>query len=276
MNRCCDLPDPEDGMSKVFSVLYSVYKVYKIWNTCCHQEQQIDALFMKIDWASEGSITWDEFCTYMQLEYAEKEDSYLRAKEVAFHTPARIENIPHRDPVLRITDTSDGTFVACSQVSAMLMNFFFGLVCNKTPFFLMPFLDSLPSDVIPQLGQRILSETPNPAWTKIFFQKSSSLSFPWVYNHSVSSHPDQGFLILNRIWCGELYSMNVIYLLPQNLFSSILLLLVELHGQFWVFCSLIHGQYGFDAVKMSSCDLSFLCCHLFAAYGKKVIGHKIH
>lgn len=24
----------------------------------------------------------DEFCTFMQLEYAEKEDSYLRAKEV--------------------------------------------------------------------------------------------------------------------------------------------------------------------------------------------------
>jgi hypothetical protein len=86
------------------------------------QEQQIDALFMKIDWASQGTITWDEFCTYMQLEYAEKEDSYLRAKDVAFHTPARIENIPHRDPVLRITDTSDGTFVACSHVSMIYCN----------------------------------------------------------------------------------------------------------------------------------------------------------
>lgn len=81
------------------------------------QENQIDALFMKIDWSSEGSITWDEFCTYMQLEYAEKEDSYLRAKEVVFQTPARIENIPHRDPILRITGTSDGTFIACSHVS---------------------------------------------------------------------------------------------------------------------------------------------------------------
>lgn len=80
-----------------------------------NKEHQIDALFMKIDWASQGTITWDEFCTYMQLEYAEKEDSYLRAKEVAFHTPARMESIPHRDPILRITDTSDGTFVACSQ-----------------------------------------------------------------------------------------------------------------------------------------------------------------
>ncbi|XP_050415483.1 WD repeat-containing protein on Y chromosome [Patella vulgata] len=77
--------------------------------------QQIDALFMKIDWSSEGAITWDEFCTYMQLEYAEKEDSYLRAKEVAFQLPAKIENLPHRDPILRITDTPDGTFIACSQ-----------------------------------------------------------------------------------------------------------------------------------------------------------------
>lgn len=80
------------------------------------QEAQIDSLFMKIDWASEGAITWDEFCTYMQLEYAEKEDSYKRKKDVDFHLPAKIENIPHRDPVLRITDTVDGTFVACSQV----------------------------------------------------------------------------------------------------------------------------------------------------------------
>ncbi|XP_046574299.1 WD repeat-containing protein on Y chromosome-like [Haliotis rubra] len=80
-----------------------------------NREQQIDALFMKIDWSSEGSITWDEFCTYMQLEYREKEDSYHRTKEVSFHLPAKIENIPHRDPILKITDTSDGTFVACSQ-----------------------------------------------------------------------------------------------------------------------------------------------------------------
>ncbi|CAL1540983.1 unnamed protein product [Lymnaea stagnalis] len=80
-----------------------------------NKDAQIDSLFMKIDWSSEGTITWDEFCTYMQLEYAEKEDSYLRAKDVAFHLPAKIENIPHRDPILRINDTADGTFIACSQ-----------------------------------------------------------------------------------------------------------------------------------------------------------------
>ena len=31
-------------------------------------------------------LNQDEFCTFMQLEYAEKEDSYLRSKEVRENT----------------------------------------------------------------------------------------------------------------------------------------------------------------------------------------------
>ena len=46
-------------------------------------EHQMTALFMKIDSSSDGEINWDEFCTYMQLEYAEKEESNFRAKEVS-------------------------------------------------------------------------------------------------------------------------------------------------------------------------------------------------
>ena len=42
----------------------------------------MNALFMKIDSSSDGEINWNEFCTYMQLEYAEKEESYFRSKEV--------------------------------------------------------------------------------------------------------------------------------------------------------------------------------------------------
>ncbi len=34
---------------------------------------------------------------------------------MAFQLPAKMQNMPHREPVLNITDTSDGTFVACSQ-----------------------------------------------------------------------------------------------------------------------------------------------------------------
>ena len=101
---------------KMDSYVCVVYNIYngKMCSPVLLQDAQIDALFQKIDWSSEGAITWDEFCTYMQLEYAEKEDSYLRAKEVAFHLPAKIHNMPHREPILRITDM-DGTFMACSQ-----------------------------------------------------------------------------------------------------------------------------------------------------------------
>jgi len=34
-----------------------------------------------------------------------------------FHLPAKTENMPHRDAILKITDT-DGTFIACSQVNS--------------------------------------------------------------------------------------------------------------------------------------------------------------
>ena len=45
-------------------------------------QPQLKALFMKIDSGSHGHIAWDAFCTYMQLELTEKEDSYTRAREV--------------------------------------------------------------------------------------------------------------------------------------------------------------------------------------------------
>eukprot|EP00794_Sanderia_malayensis_P006938 gene6938-7717_t len=78
-------------------------------------EEQMTSLFMKIDSTSDGHITWDDFCTYMQLEYTEKEDSYFRAKETAFHLPAHIESSPHRDSVLRICHTNDNNFLGVSQ-----------------------------------------------------------------------------------------------------------------------------------------------------------------
>ncbi|XP_057313413.1 WD repeat-containing protein on Y chromosome-like isoform X1 [Hydractinia symbiolongicarpus] len=78
-------------------------------------EHQMKALFMKIDSSSDGEINWDEFCTYMQLEYTEKEESYFRAKETAFYLPATVENSPHRDTVLRVTHTSDNTFLTIGQ-----------------------------------------------------------------------------------------------------------------------------------------------------------------
>ena len=51
------------------------------------------ALFMKIDSSSDGEINWDEFCTYMQLEYAEKEESYFRLKEVSISSKKSKKNL---------------------------------------------------------------------------------------------------------------------------------------------------------------------------------------
>ena len=50
-------------------------------------DKQIERLFMKIDTSSDGYIDWDEFCSYMQLEYAEKEAVNRRAMEVQFELP---------------------------------------------------------------------------------------------------------------------------------------------------------------------------------------------
>ncbi|XP_067949364.1 cilia- and flagella-associated protein 337-like [Watersipora subatra] len=103
----------EDGSGELDLDEFKILLKSKL-NLAGTKDQQIDALFYKIDWSSDGNITWDEFCTYMQLEYAEKEDSYQRSKDVMFHLPAKTETMPHRDTILKITDT-DGTFIACSQ-----------------------------------------------------------------------------------------------------------------------------------------------------------------
>ncbi|XP_020618974.1 WD repeat-containing protein 49-like [Orbicella faveolata] len=83
-------------------------------------EDQVTALFMKIDSSSDGEINWDEFCTFMQLEYAEKEDSYLRSKETAFTLPAIIamsenSNSSQREHVIRLCNTADNNFLVVSK-----------------------------------------------------------------------------------------------------------------------------------------------------------------
>nr|XP_039255477.1 uncharacterized protein LOC120332325 [Styela clava] len=79
-------------------------------------EEQIIALFMKIDSSSDGEIDWDEFCTYMQLEYAEKEEAFLRSKRVMFTLPAVCSTSHyHKSPVLRMLHIGDSTFMCCSK-----------------------------------------------------------------------------------------------------------------------------------------------------------------
>ena len=63
-------------------------------------DKQIERLFMKIDTSSDGYIDWDEFCSYMQLEYAEKEAVNRRAMEVQFDLPVSYSEFPKRPVII--------------------------------------------------------------------------------------------------------------------------------------------------------------------------------
>lgn len=69
---------------------------------------------MKINFSSDGRITWDEFCTFMQLNFSEKEDTTKRKKEVVFNLPAKSDSNPHRTTVQKISCTSDQNFMVMS------------------------------------------------------------------------------------------------------------------------------------------------------------------
>ena len=72
---------------------------------------------MKIDSSCDGTITWEEFCTFMQLNFSEKEDATKRAKEVTFNTPARTENNPHRHNINKVSCTADNQFLVMATVN---------------------------------------------------------------------------------------------------------------------------------------------------------------
>ncbi|KAG9491925.1 hypothetical protein GDO78_000430 [Eleutherodactylus coqui] len=66
---------------------------------------------MKIDFTATGKIQWEQFCTYMQLDYTELEDACLRHKKITFMLPATIQEIVHGDPILRVFLMQDNTLI---------------------------------------------------------------------------------------------------------------------------------------------------------------------
>lgn len=56
-----------------------------------------------------------DFCTYLQIEYAELDSSSTRLKEVAFSLPATMQEIPHGEPVLRIYSLVDSTLITAQE-----------------------------------------------------------------------------------------------------------------------------------------------------------------
>ncbi|XP_073439273.1 cilia- and flagella-associated protein 337-like [Dendrobates tinctorius] len=74
-------------------------------------DEQIEKLFMKIDFTATGKIQWEQFCTYLQLDYTELEDSYLRRRRISFVLPATIQEIVHGDPILRVYLMPDNALI---------------------------------------------------------------------------------------------------------------------------------------------------------------------
>ncbi|KAA0702146.1 WD repeat-containing protein 64 [Triplophysa tibetana] len=76
---------------------------------------QIQQLFMKIDYTGDGKIEWHEFCTYMHLEYKEKEGTVRRSTMATFTLPAKKMHLSRGEPVLEIQAAHDGTIVTVRE-----------------------------------------------------------------------------------------------------------------------------------------------------------------
>ncbi|XP_077724320.1 cilia- and flagella-associated protein 337-like isoform X1 [Canis aureus] len=81
--------------------------------------EQIEQLFMKIDYESMGRIQWDGFCTYLQLEYSEQVDALAQEKEVSFQLPAALQGLSYGGPVLRILSMPDDTVIMIREDGAI-------------------------------------------------------------------------------------------------------------------------------------------------------------
>ncbi|UJR35207.1 hypothetical protein I4U23_027974 [Adineta vaga] len=75
-------------------------------------DEQIENLFNKIDYNAEELISWDELCTFLQLNFDEKSDAEQRDKEVSFIIPAKIHKTPHRYPCSTIALSADHQYLA--------------------------------------------------------------------------------------------------------------------------------------------------------------------
>lgn len=100
-------------------------------------DKQIERLFMKIDTSSDGYIDWDEFCSYMQLEYAEKEAVNRRAMEVQFDLPVSYSEFPERSviiPDLFLSERPFGLKIYIKILNQILVfyiyNFYLKITCD--------------------------------------------------------------------------------------------------------------------------------------------------
>ncbi len=66
-------------------------------------------------------ITWDELCTFLQLNFDEKSDAERRVKEISFKIPVKILKTPHRYPCSTIVLSADHQYLALGSVSQLFI-----------------------------------------------------------------------------------------------------------------------------------------------------------
>ncbi|CAO2630724.1 hypothetical protein LEMLEM_LOCUS20994, partial [Lemmus lemmus] len=74
---------------------------------------------MKIDYEAVGSIQWDGFCTYLQLEYSEQAKAAARRAEATLLLPAVQQRLSYGRPVLRILSMPDDTLITIREDGAI-------------------------------------------------------------------------------------------------------------------------------------------------------------
>ncbi|XP_064622322.1 WD repeat-containing protein on Y chromosome-like [Lineus longissimus] len=64
---------------------------------------ELEIIFMKVDTNCDGTVDWDEYLSYMLLEYKEKDQMTSMLQEKPFPKPLREISSNHRDDICRIT-----------------------------------------------------------------------------------------------------------------------------------------------------------------------------
>ncbi|KAK2488667.1 hypothetical protein MC885_008042 [Smutsia gigantea] len=81
--------------------------------------EQIEQLFMKIDYEAVGRIQWDGFCTYLQLRYSEQADALAQQNKVSFQLPAELQGLSYGGPMQRILSMPNDTFIMIREDGAI-------------------------------------------------------------------------------------------------------------------------------------------------------------
>ena len=98
-------------------------------------DQQLELLFMKVDTNCDGTVDWEEFCSYMLLENQQKDSMSRDIIDLPFPNAAREIPNPHHDSLAKIIyfpslgmtqrtsnlvdtediDSGNGRYITCSK-----------------------------------------------------------------------------------------------------------------------------------------------------------------